>query len=303
MLTLHRFPFLAMGTDCVIQLYASEQVVADRVAQLAFDEVKRIEFRYSRYRPESDLSAINRVAETGGTIQVDDETAGLLNYAFAAYRKSEGLFDISSGLLRRAWNFKQGRLADQNVLDQLLPHVGLDRLSWQAPHLSFTVPGMELDFGGLGKEYAADRAAEICQAHGIEHGVIDLGGDIHVIGPLPQGEPWQIGIRHPRCPEKIMALASITKGSLATSGDYERCIDIDGRRYSHILNPQTGWPVQGLSSVTALTDRCLVAGSVCTIAMLKGLPGVDWLNSLGIEHCWMNENGQQSCVGSFKMLD
>ncbi len=303
MLTLHRFPFLAMGTDCVIQLYASEQVVADRVAQLAFDEVKRIEFRYSRYRPESDLSAINRVAETGGTIQVDDETAGLLNYAFAAYRKSEGLFDISSGLLRRAWNFKQGRLADQNVLDQLLPHVGLDRLSWQAPHLSFTVPGMELDFGGLGKEYAADRAAEICQAHGIEHGVIDLGGDIHVIGPLPQGEPWQIGIRHPRCPEKIMALASITKGSLATSGDYERCIDIDGRRYSHILNPQTGWPVQGLSSVTALTDRCLVAGSVCTIAMLKGLPGVDWLKSLGIEHCWMNENGQQSCVGSFKMLD
>ena len=299
MLTLHSFPFQAMGTNCHLHLYATERSAADHAARVAINEVMRIESRYSRYRPDSCLTAINRTAEAGKSIEVDDETAGLLNYSFAAYRKSDGLFDISSGLLRRAWNFKQGQLADQNVLDELVPRVGLDKLIWKDQQLTFLVPGMELDFGGLGKEYAADRVAEFCLSQGIEHGVIDLGGDIRVLGPHPCGEAWQIGIRHPRFPGTMMAIASLKHGSLATSGDYERCITLNGKRYSHILNPKTGWPVHGLCSVTAMTDQCLVAGSVCTIAMLKGSDGIDWLNSLGIDHCWMDEDGRHACCGSF----
>jgi thiamine biosynthesis lipoprotein len=303
MSSLYFFPFQAMGTDCAVHLYAADQAMAEHIARSAIAEVMRIEQRYSRYRPDSDLTAINRVAEMGGSIEVDDETAGLLNYALAAYRKSEGLFDISSGLLRRVWNFKGNELPDQKSLDELLSCVGLNKLIWQAPSLTFSVPGMELDFGGLGKEYAADRAAEVCFANGVEHGVIDLGGDIHVLGPHPDGNPWQIGIRHPRHPGKMMAVASIKQGALATSGDYERCIEVRSQRYSHILNPKTGWPVQGLSSISVIADRCLVAGSVSTIAMLKGLDGIEWLNNLGVDHCWMDENGRCRFVGSNEIFE
>ena len=255
MLWLYSFPFSAMRSNCALHLYAAQRTDAERIARDAVEEVMRIERRYSRYRSDSDLAAINRVAEEGGSIDVDRETAGLLDYAFAAYEMSDGLFDITSGLLRRAWDFKSGRLPDPAVLDALLPRVGLDKVRWNAPRLELVVPGMELDFGGLGKEYAVDRAAEVCLAGGAEHGVVELGGDIRVIGPHPNGEPWRIGVRDPRNPAELAATATIERGALATSGDYERSIEIDGRRYSHILNPRTGWPVHGLASVSAIPAR------------------------------------------------
>ncbi len=298
-MTLHSFPFSALGSPCMLHLYAARCADAQRIAAAAAAEVFRIERRYSRYRSDSDLTAINRIAEQGGSVEVDEETAGLLQYAFAAFQSSGGLFDISSGLLRKAWDFKSGRLPEQSALDALLPRVGLDKVQWKSLQLSFTVAGMELDFGGLGKEYAADRAAETCLAAGVEHGLVDLGGDIRVIGPHPSGEAWQIGIRNPQSPGQAMATALIERGALATSGDYERCIEIDGRRYSHLLHPRTGWPVEGLSSVSIMTDRCLVAGSVCTIAMLKGRDGIDWLNSLAIDHSWMDDQHRIGCRGAF----
>jgi thiamine biosynthesis lipoprotein len=134
---------------------------------------------------------------------------------------------------------------------------------------------------------------------GAEHGLVDLAGDIRVIGPHPSGEAWRISIRDPRLLGKLMATAAVERGSLATSGDYERCIEFNGKRYLHILCPRTGSPVSGLASVTAMTDRCLVASSVCTIAMLKGLAGIDWLNSLGIDHFSMNEEGRHYSAGPF----
>ncbi|HVV99506.1 MAG TPA: FAD:protein FMN transferase, partial [Planctomycetaceae bacterium] len=282
-----------MGTSCSLHLYADDLVAAERAAVAAAREIWRIEYRYSRYRADSDLSAINQVAEVGGSIEVDDETAGLLDYAFAAYQKSDGLFDISSGLLRRAWNFKSQRLADRQSLDELLPRVGLDKVVWENSCLTFSVPGMELDFGGLAKEYAADRVAATVESLGIRHGLVDLGGDIRLFGPHPGGEPWQIGIRHPLCPKELLATVPVSQGAIATSGEYERCITIEGRRYSHLLHPRTGWPVHGLASVTVINDQCLVAGSVCTIAMLKGHAGIDWLSQLGMLHLWSDSEGRQ----------
>ena len=150
---------------------------------------------------------------------------------------------------------------------------------------------MELDFGGLGKEYAADRAAEVCADLGMRHGLIDLGGDIRVVGPQPDGLPWRIGIRHPRDADRLAAEIALPGGALATSGDYERFIEVDGRRYCHILDPKTGWPAQGLSSVTVISDRCLVAGSLSTAAMLKGPAGAAWLHGLGVRHLVIDEEG------------
>lgn len=290
MLELFSFPFSAMGTACVLHIYSAQQA-GDRIAEHARAEAFRIEARYSRYRTDSVLSEINRAAAQGASIEVDEETAGLLDYAWYCYRKSDGLFDITSGILRRAWDFSQPRLPDQETIDLLLPHIGLEKVIWDAPRLTFTSPGMELDFGGICKEYAADRVAAACKDQGIEHGLVDLGGDIHVIGPSPIGELWHIQINHPRNPEASIATIEIRQGSLATSGDYERFIEVDGKRYCHILNPLTGRPVHTLSSVCVLADDCLVAGTLSTIAMLKEKKGIQWLLDMNVPHLWMDEAG------------
>lgn len=251
----------------------------------------RIECRYSRYRPDSVLSEINRVAGSGGTVVLDDETAALIDYAYACYRKSGGLFDITTGILRRAWNFPADILPEAEAVGRLLPLVGLNKVGWERPRLSFSVPGMELDLGGIGKEYAADRAAAICALGGISRGLIDLGGDLHAIGPQSDGTPWSVHLRHPREAGASVAVIPLVRGGLATSGDYERCVLINGCRHSHILDPRTGWPVQGLASVTVRAESCLIAGSLATMAMLKGKVGAEWLREIGVSATWVDTAG------------
>jgi thiamine biosynthesis lipoprotein len=286
------YPFKAMGTPCDIQLYAKNQSLAAQVANSVITDVHRLEAVYSRYRADSFLSEINRIAASGGSIEVDNETAALLNYAVTCYHESDGLFDITSGILRRAWSFKENALPDEQQIQELLAKVGWDKVNWSAPRLEFLTPGMDIDFGGIVKEYAVDRAAALCLEAGVQHGIINLGGDIKVIGPRADGSPWRIGIRHPRQPEQLLQSLSLREGALASSGDYERCIVLNGVRYGHILSPKTGWPVRHLAAVSVVGDFCLVAGSASTIAMLKEQDGVAWLENLGLPHLWVNVEGE-----------
>lgn len=283
--------FKAMGTACEIQLFA-RQALAEQVIAAIVAEVERLEQRYSRYRSDSFLSAINRVAAWGGKIEVDPETASLLDYAATCYEQSGGLFDITSGILRRAWRFDSGRLPTLEQIEGLRAKIGWHRLKWTPPLLEFPTPGMELDFGGIVKEYAVDRVAALARQAGITAGVINLGGDIKIIGPRPDGAPWRVGIRHPRQPDALLTTLLVEAGAVASSGDYERCLVVDGKRYSHILNPKTGWPVQYLASVTVLGDLCVVAGSAATIAILKAQEGPAWLERLGLPHLWMRLDGR-----------
>jgi len=286
--------FYAMGSDCALHLYGGAAKDLEPIAVAAEEEIRRIEARYSRYRDDSELARINKVAATGGVIDIDAETAGLMAYAKACFAKSDGAFDVTSGRLRAVWNFSVSRLPDRRSIDAVLPFIGLDNVILANSRLHFRRPGMELDFGGLGKEYAADRAAEVCLELGMRHGFIDLGGDIRTVGPQPDGLPWRIGIRHPRAADRLAAEIALPSGALATSGDYERFIEVDGRRYCHILDPNTGWPAQGLSSVTVISDRCLVAGSLSTAAMLKGRAGAAWLRGLGVRHLVIDRDGNSS---------
>lgn len=282
-----------MGTACTLRLPASPPRAVARAAEAAMAEVARLERKYSRYRDDSFLAEINRTAAAGGEIAVDEETVGLIDFAFACHLQSEGLFDVTSGILRRAWDFRPGRRPEAAGIERLLPRVGLQKLAWRAPLLSFPQPGMEVDFGGIVKEYAADRAAAACRVAGLSHGLVDLGGDISVIGPQPDGSAWPIGLRHPARPGEAMAVVRLERGGLASSGDYERFVEIDGVRYSHILDPRTGWPVRGLAAVSVAAVSCLVAGSLCTIAMLKQDEGPAWLRSLAIRAVWMDDQGRQ----------
>jgi thiamine biosynthesis lipoprotein len=295
-ISLSRFQFHAMGSPCEIQFYCDDPLKAHQVRELVIQDVKRIEQSYSRYQEDSILSSINRVAAQGGSIAIDSETAALLNYADTCYQQSDGLFDITSGVLRLAWDFKKNIVPSPTRLKQILKRIGWDKVRLGNASVSFCEEGMQLDFGGIGKEYAVDRAANICRQHGILFGFIDLGGDIKIIGPHADGRPWSVGIRHPRLPGSLLTSLNVYSGAVATSGDYERCIIVNGRRYSHILNPKTGWPVRGFSSVTVLADQCVVAGSACTISMLLEKKGAKWITELGLPHIWMNH--QQKMGGT-----
>ncbi|MBM4385167.1 MAG: FAD:protein FMN transferase [Deltaproteobacteria bacterium] len=284
------FSFKAMGSPCEIRIYGDER--ADAIAAAAQAEVVRLEAKYSRYREDSLASRINRSAGDARGVEVDGETARLLDYAATAWRESEGRFDVTSGILRRAWNFKSGRVPEQREIDALLPLIGWDQVVWHAPRIVLPRAGMEIDFGGYVKEYAADLAAAKCRELGARHGLVDLGGDLAVIGPHPSGVPWRIGVRDPRAPERALAFVALSGGGLATSGDYERCIVANGTRYGHVLDPRTGWPTRGLASVTTAAPACLVAGTLTTSAMLRGERGGAWLDALGASSLWVRDDGQ-----------
>ena len=292
-----------MGSPCSIQFYAAHAEQAQQVIQLVKNDVYRLEARFSRYREDSFLSEINRVAAHAGSIEVDPETAGLLDYAATCYQQSEGLFDVTSGILRQAWNFKSNTIPDSGVIESLLEKIGWEKVNWRAPKLTFTVAGMEIDLGGVVKEYATDRAASLCREAGVQYGVVNLGGDIKIIGPHDDGSPWRIAIKHPRNPEGVLTTLILDSGAVASSGDYERCITLNGVRYGHVLNPKTGWPVNYMAAVSVIGEFCVVAGSASTIAMLKQEQGAMWLQDLGLPHVWMNVNGESGGYLGTHMLD
>jgi FAD:protein FMN transferase len=286
------FDFFAMGSPCELVLDARDKPSVTAAAAAAIAEVRRIERRYSRYRADSLLSRINRAANAGEVLCVDAETADLLDHAFAAYARSDGLFDVTTGLLRQIWHEGVERIPPREQLSTLLDRIGLDKVSWRRPMITFLVPAMELDFGGIAKEYAADRAAATLRSAGVQHGLVNLGGDIAIVGPHEDGSPWRIGVSDPRGGEAAVATLFVESGGVATSGDYERYFELEGRRYSHVVNPKTGWPVEGLPSVTVAADTCLAAGMMSTIALLKGADGADWLSAAAVHHCYVDSTGK-----------
>ena len=289
--------FRAMGGPCRLRLEVAGQELAATAIECAVTEVQRLEQKYSRYLPDSLVSQINYCAGSGKPVLIDDETVGLLRYADTLYRESQGLFDLTSGVLRKAWDFASGTLPTTAELDELLPLVGWQRVRWDDNSITLAQAGMELDFGGMVKEYACDAAAAALRAAGVNYGLVDLAGDMAVTGHRASGEPWMIGIRHPREPGRAVAQIPLVGGGLASSGDYERCLLIDGKRYGHILNPNTGLPGSGLLAVSVASAQCLVAGSVATLAMLKPLSdALPWLDSLGV--AWLGVDAELCCHGA-----
>ena len=295
-----RFDFQAMASPCSIQMDGQDEPAMRHAAAQAIAEVQRVEHKYSRYRNDSIVSRINQSA-AGAAVEVDAETAGLLEFANSLWRMSDGLFDITSGVLRQAWDFRAARLPEPAVLQAVLARVGWDKVERSGSAVRLALPGMELDFGGFGKEYAADRAAAVLHSHGVHHALVNLGGDLHALGAraLPQLQDdtaWQIEIQHPRpdtaSGKSSLAVLALQQGGLATSGDYERFFMEDGRRYCHVLDPRTGWPVTYWQSVSVLATNTTTAGTLTTIAMLKEAQALDWLGSQGVRYLAVRHDGQ-----------
>ena len=294
-----RFDFTAMASPCSVQMDGQDEPVMRRAAMAAMVEVQRIEQKFSRYRADSIISRIN-LAAGRAAVDVDMETSGLLAFADSLWQLSAGLFDITSGVLRHAWDFKGARLPEPATLQTRLAQVGWQHVERHGHQVRLMLPGMELDFGGFGKEYAADRAAAVLQNHGIHHALVNLGGDLYALGerglPELEGQSWQIEIQPPRpdpaSPDVPLALLPLARGGLATSGDYERFFIHEGQRYCHVLNPHTGWPVSHWQSVSVLTANTTTAGALATIAMLKGPEAPAWLQAQGVRYLAVQHDGQ-----------
>jgi thiamine biosynthesis lipoprotein len=277
--------FNAMASPCEVLVGASP-AAARECGECAAQEAWRIEQKYSRYRADSFISHVH--AHRGAPVEVDAETASLLDFAQRCYRISDGLFDITSGILRRAWTFDgSDNVPAPDSIAALLPYVGFDKLRWHAPFLELPA-GMELDLGGIGKEYAVDRAYELLSKKAAGPFLVNFGGDLRASGPPPSGF-WQVGIEKPDQERHASLILDLERGALATSGDSKRFVLRDGVRYGHVLNPSTGWPVpHAPRSVTVVASSCTEAGLLATLALLHGARAREFLIEQGVRH-WVLE--------------
>jgi FAD:protein FMN transferase len=274
--------FSAMASPCEVLLETQDLGLAGELANLAAGEASRIERKFSRYRDDSVISRIN--SSHGKPVDVDAETASLLSFAAQCHVLSEGRFDITSGVLRRAWRFDgSDRLPEPEVVAQLLPLIGFDKVDWQPPRVRLPA-GMEIDFGGIGKEYAVDRVLGMIAARFAGAVLVNFGGDLATKRAPASGE-WRVGIERPGQHRSAALLLGLSQGALATSGDTHRYLLRDGIRYSHIMDVRTGWPVPGApASITVAAGTCVEAGMLATFAMLRGTEAEAFLQAQGVRH-------------------
>lgn len=286
--------FQAMASPCEVLLECPEldREAATTLVNIAAAEAWRIEQKFSRYRSDNIIAGIH--ASAGEPVEVDGETADLLDYADRCFHLSEGKFDISSGPLRNVWKFRGEEFTpDLAQLAAILAKVGWQKCRWQRPHLTLPA-GAEIDLGGIGKEYAVDRTVHLlsnampvlsnamsasCKV------LVNYGGDIACSGPRANNIPWSIGLEktsaqvHDFATEEVIPLY---RGGIATSGDTHRFLLHRGERLSHILDPQTGWPVRGAPHrVTVMASSCTLAGMLATFAMLQGADAEHFLSDQG----------------------
>lgn len=275
-----------MGGPCEISIWSAHE--PKNLFDLVIKEAQRLENKYSRYLDDSVLTQINRSDDR--FFGIDEETKALFGYAKTCYELSDGLFDITSGVLKEIWDFKTNRLPSKAQIENCLSKVGFEKLIIDDRGIC-KPKGMQIDFGGIVKEYAADCMANLLlkQAGSDVSALINMAGDVYVTNPQPDNQYWQVAITHPLTKNAI-ALLPVMRGGVTTSGDYERFIEINGERYSHLLNPKTGWPIRSTwASVSVVGPNAVVAGSASTIAMLQGNNGRNWLDELELPYLLVNQ--------------
>jgi len=272
-----------MASPCEILVDTDDRAGAETALRIAKDEALRIEAKFSRYRRDNIVHRINQAS--GAPVTVDEETAGLLDYAATCHDLSGGRFDVTSGVLRRAWTFDgSDRVPTQAAIADALRLVGWSRVAWTNPVLTMPA-GMEIDLGAIGKEYAVDRAAALLAEAILDPFLVNFGGDLAARGSRRRNRPWGVGIDDPRRPgEAALYRIELHRGGLATSGDARRFVLHRGKRLGHILDPRTGWPVEDPPrSVTVLTTTCLESGTLSTLAYLHGPGAREFLMQQGAQ--------------------
>ena len=277
--------FKAMASPCEVIIETPNKEDAETVVDTVAEEAWRIERKFSRYRDDNITHKINHA--NGNVIEVDEETARLLDFANQLYQISEGMFDVTSGVLRKAWHFDQSNhIPAQQQIDALLPIIGWDKVDWHKPKLKLAA-NMEIDLGGIGKEYAVDRCAQLAREVSDASILINFGGDLTITRDRKDGNDWTIG-RLSSDTSAPVGVIKLKRGALATSGDAHRYLEKDGKRYCHVLNPKTGWPVEDPPhTVSVAAPTCVEAGMLSTLALLQGNKAEAFLKAQDVPY-WIN---------------
>lgn len=288
--TLFRRALKLMGNRFELTVVGEDPASADEHIDAAIEEIRRIERLLTTYDESSETSQINRYA--GLTpVSVSAETLQLIERSIRISRLTQGAFDITYGSVdKRLWNFDQTMtsLPDPETAKRMVRlidyrNILLDR-DQGTVFLKHT--GMRIGFGGIGKGYAADRARQLLKGRGVTSGIINASGDLAVWGCQPDGRPWTIGVVHPDASDQPFSYMQLNNMAVATSGNYEKYVIIDGKRYSHTIDPRSGLPVTGIKSVTIITPYAEIADAMATPVMVMGIAaGLDMINQMKDIEC------------------
>lgn len=284
-LTLFKRSMKLMGNHFEITVVASDELWANDKIELGVKEIQRIEKLLTTFSADSETNLIN--ANAGITpVKVSEEIIELIERSLRISSVTQGAFDISYGSADKSlWNFDvtmkslpTWEEAKQSVRLINYKNIIIDKT---ASTVYLKELGMRIGFGGIGKGYAAEQAKRIMQAAGVENGVVNASGDLTTWGLMPNGEKWTIGIVHPEMASSVFSYMNVSGLSVATSGNYEKFIIIDGQKYSHTINPKTGLPVTGIKSVTIVSTNAEIADAMATPVMIMGIEaGLNMINQI-----------------------
>ena len=283
-----------MGTLVSVDLWSADPAEGQRLVETVMDEYRRIDALMSTYKPDSELSAINRRA-SDGAVGLGAELHSLIERALSLAAATDGAFDITYDSVGYLYDFRAGERPSNAAIA-----ARLDTIDYRAVALTrgprtirFNKPGMRLNLGGIAKGYAVERGAALLRAAGIEHAVLTAGGDTRVVGDR-RGQPWILGIRHPRNEDSVVTRLPLVDEAISTSGDYERFFIEDDRRFHHIIDPATGAPSEGMRSATVIGPDGTITDALSTAVFVLGVDrGLALIQSLeGYEAVVVNGDGQ-----------
>ncbi len=294
-----------MGTLLEITLYAPDRIVADRAISATFTEVARVERLLSTWRPESEISRLNHQAGISA-VPVGAEVAALLARSRQIAVATDGAFDISIGPLVRLWKeaARQDRLPTAAEIRMATTRIGIERLVLDGGTARLRQQGMTVDLGGIGKGYALDRAAATLAEYDITAALLNFGGQLLAAGPPPKAAGWPILVRDPRRTDAMLTTVWLSRGSIATSADYERGLIINGHAYSHIIDPRSGKPAVGTLSATAIALTATEADAWSTaLFVLGGKRGTEMAQQQGIAVLLVSADGSVTRTADFRVQE
>lgn len=306
-LPLRRLSFPALGTQCEVQYAApGGDDQASTFERVAVGWVSAFEAKYSRFRPDSLVSRINAAAGQDW-VAVDAEMEGLLKLCDTLHFMTQGVLDPTTLPLIRLWNYKAEppRIPAAAEIAAARALVGWKKVQRSPGKVFLPSAGMALDFGGFGKEYAVDIVAQLAVDHGIANVLVDFGHDLRALGQPPGRPAWHIGLEDPRRPGVADGSIGVTGKGVASSGDYLRSFTFGGRRYGHIIDPRTGWPVSnGCTQATVVAGSCLQAGVLSTTAFVLGVPkGLEFIQACpGAEGLLLTESTRAQTRGFYNYV-
>lgn len=289
--------FHAMGSAFEITAVSYDAQLCERSIEAAIQEIDRIERSISSWDPGSQTSEINANAGIK-PVSVDDELFELIRRCQKIARLTNGAFDISYASMDRIWTFdgSEHSAPDSQMIANSVKHIGFDKIKLNEESRTVFLPekGMKIGFGGIGKGFAAMSASRVMREMDVAGGIVNAGGDLYAWGQSGGNEDWSIAIADPKEKGAMIGYLELSDQAIVTSGDYERYVVIDGRRYAHIIDPRTGWPASGLKSVSIICPDAELADALATAVFVMGKEnGLYFINQLSNVECLLIDDKDQ----------